>query len=150
MLYGIIVSYRRSPRLSAGDFGQRVHHVRGRRLKRGDAQAVDQPVALETAARVPQYVAERIFQYKLMAQPFDVLPVNRVRRARRAVIDLHAWRPVGIEYTTKKQKKLLLLFEYTRGWRGEIPTNSICRFFIIFTVVKIGEQETVYYCRPPI
>lgn len=86
----IIVSYRRhSPLLSAGDFGQRVHHVRGRRLKRGHAQAVDQPVALETASRIPQYVAERIFQYKLVAQPFDVLPVNRIRRARRAVIDLH-------------------------------------------------------------
>jgi len=78
------------PGLSAGNFRERVDDVRGHRLISDHAQVVDYPVAFETAAGIPQYVTERVLQYKLVSQPLDVLPVDRIRRARRTVIDVYA------------------------------------------------------------
>lgn len=82
-----------SPGLSAGNFGEHVYCVCGQRLKSRHAQIVDDAVAFETATRIPQYVAERVLQYELVAQPFYVLPVDRIRCARRAVVDVYARRP---------------------------------------------------------
>lgn len=86
-----------SPRLSAGNFDERVDDIGGRRLKSGYAQIVDDTVALKTAAWIPQYVAERILQYELVPQPFNVLPVDRICRARRAVIDVYARWPANCQ-----------------------------------------------------
>lgn len=86
-----------SPWLFSGNFDERVDDIGGRRLKSGHAQIVDDTVALETTARIPQYVAERILQYELVPQLFNVLPVDRICRARRAVIDVYARWPADCQ-----------------------------------------------------
>jgi len=69
------------PRLSTGNFGESVNDVGRCHLKSSYTQIVDDSVAFETATRVPQNVAKWVLQYELVAQPFDVLPVDRIRCA---------------------------------------------------------------------
>lgn len=71
--------YKILPRLSTGNFGERVNDVGRGHLKSCYTQIVDDSVAFETATRIPQNVTKWVFQYELMAQPFDVFPVNRIR-----------------------------------------------------------------------
>lgn len=79
--------------MSTGNFGERVNEIGGRHLKSGYTQIVDESVAFETATWVPQNVAKWILQYELMAQPFDVLPVDWICCARRTMIDANALWP---------------------------------------------------------
>jgi len=106
------------PGLSAGNFRERVDDVRGYRLVSDHAQVVDYSVAFETATRIPQYVTERVLQYKLVSQPLDVLPVNRIRRARRTVIDVYAcW---SAEYD---QTRFVLHYNYTNNIHTRLVYN---------------------------
>lgn len=72
----------------------------------GDAQMIDETIALETAARIPQYVAERVLQYELVAESLDVLPVDRIRRARSAVIYVYTRWPAKNETHTVQVKSV--------------------------------------------
>jgi hypothetical protein len=67
--------------LSAGNFDKRVDEIGGYHLKGSHAQIVDETITFEAATGIPQYVTEWVLQYELVAQPFDIFPVDRVRRA---------------------------------------------------------------------
>lgn len=82
------------PGLSAGHLCKRVDDVGWHRLISGHAQIVDESVALETSARIPQNVTERVLLYELVTQPLDVLPVDRICRARCAVINVYVCWPI--------------------------------------------------------
>lgn len=82
--------------MSAGNFDKRVDEIGGHHLKSSHAQIVDEPIAFEAATWIPQYVTEWVLQYELVAQPFDVFPVDRIRRARCAVVDVYTRWPIAI------------------------------------------------------
>jgi len=90
---GTLCIFKILPRLSTGNFGERVNDVGRCHLKSRYTQIVNDSVAFETATRVPQNVIKWVLQYEFMAQSFDVFPVDRIRCAWCTMIDFYALRP---------------------------------------------------------